>query len=218
LAKDHHSRTRVKDEQDSKSTPPLRRSRPLANVATDLPDLYSLHQRHFGFYEPVCEMAADAASISLSQHHRGMSCVADVTTAGRDELRRTLRWRRPSRRAKASLANRDDATELGACAVAIATVELELGLFVLQRMDVRTGADYYVGSPGQDLEEAHRLEVSGTHAGDSEVKSRLARKTQQLLKGTSDLPAYACIVSFKTKQIALSDPIRRAPKKARDRR
>ena len=84
-------------------------------------------------------------------------------------------------------------------------------------LDIRTGADYYVGTAAQDLETAHRLEVSGTHSEDDEVKARLAKKKKQLIAGTSDLPAYACVVGFKTKQIALSDPIVRTEKKTRGR-
>lgn len=190
---------------------PKRKSRALA--LDDLPDLFTLHERHYGFYQPFCEMAADAASVSLARHHKGTNCLVDISRGDKVRTRRKLNWRPPSARAKASLANPDDATRDGAYAIAAATVEVELGLFVISRMDVRTGADYFIGEPGQDLEEAHRLEVSGTHLPSHDVRSRLARKVRQLLHGDSDLPAYACVAGFKVKEIALSGVVTKEQKK-----
>jgi len=68
-----------------------------------------------------------------------------------------------------------------------------------------TGADYYVGPAGADLETAHRLEVSGVDAGEPLVlRARLARKVKQARAGRSSLPAVACVVGFQKRLILVS--------------
>lgn len=164
-----------------------------------------LHERHQGVTKAVAESMAEAAAVALSRHHEppALFKVAHQSTT----TDRRVRWRQPSERTQRAHGNTDDATEAGAYSIALAAVEVELGLYALSRTDVRTGADYYVGRPDTeqlDLEEAYRLEVSGVDAGDDAlVAQRLRRKIQQTKDAKADVPALACVVGFAAKTIAL---------------
>ncbi len=168
-----------------------------------LPALRMLHERHPGFYLPLCETYADAAAICLADSH---TAPLDIEIRCEQELSvREIDWDEPSERAIASWANRDDTTRDGAYSVSLATVEAELGFVAIRRAETRTGADYYVGSPGTDLEGAHRLETSGVRFGDlRDVNSRLREKIEQTKRGSSDRPALACVVGFAAKTVALA--------------
>jgi hypothetical protein len=57
-----------------------------------------------------------------------------------------------------------------------------------------------------DLEDAVRLEVSGTdHGTPQQIRTRLLQKVNQARHGDSNLPALAAVVGFKASKIALSD-------------
>jgi hypothetical protein len=79
-----------------------------------------------------------------------------------------VEWVPVTAREKQAWANRTDAVEAGAYRMAIAAVEMTYGWFALARAETLTGADYYVGPAGADLESAYRLEVSGVDMGDAE--------------------------------------------------
>ena len=106
-------------------------------------------------------------------------------------------------------ANGNDATELGACACALAAVELADDMAAVWRAKTKTGVDYYIaprGSTMQDLEDRLRLEVSGVDAGpESTVNRRLKDKLAQAAAGSSNLLAMAGVVGFKAKLIMLAD-------------
>lgn len=173
--------------------------------SSELPELASLHERHLGLTKAVSEMMAEAASVALSRHHSPP--VMFEVTHEEATTDRSVRWKPPSERTRLAHANTDDATEAGAYSVALAAVEVELGLYAVSRTDRRTGADYYVGAPDADeldLEEAYRLEVSGVDAGDAvAVNQRLREKLKQTKQGQVDVPALACVVGFSAKRIAL---------------
>ena len=76
----------------------------------------------------------------------------------------------------------------------------------LARAETRSGADYYVGRADMaDMEDAHRLEISGTDQGEEgQFRRRLERKLRQASRGSSALPALACVVGFKLRQIVIA--------------
>jgi len=132
-------------------------------------DLCRLFERHSGFYEPLCIAYAHAAGVCLHRHHRSpaeFDVVSDESSCSRQ-----LSWLRPTPEVAASWNNSDDAVRDGAYSVALAAVEVELGFVSLLRAEKKTGADYYVGPPGTDAENAIRLEVSGTEAEGAEVST-----------------------------------------------
>ena len=156
---------------------------------SELLDLRSIQApRHPGVSRAVCDAFSQAAEVCLSRHHQPPSTPLQVTCPDA-ECVRVLRWSAPDDTACRSWRNRDDATRDGAYIVSLAVVEQELGLVALSRADTRTGADYYVGRPGQlDLEDAFRLEVSGVDKGDrAEVRRRLKVKVDQAARGDSFL-------------------------------
>jgi hypothetical protein len=117
-----------------------------------------------------------------------------------------VHWQSPDERTARAWANRDDATRDGAYSVSLATIEAEHGLVAIGRAETRTGADYLVAQPGRidDFEEALRLEISGTDAGDaSAVRGRLRQKVRQVKDGCADTPALACVVGFAELQVAI---------------
>jgi hypothetical protein len=167
-----------------------------------LPDLYALHQRHPGLYEPLSLAYADAAALCFADTHESP---ADLEVRHDEEICvREVAWLEPAEEARASWANQDDATRDGAYCVSLAVVEAELGLVGLERADRRTGADFYIGRPGSDLEDAQRLEVSGARTGDKrDVSSRLRQKIEQARRGKSNRPALACVIGFAAGMVAL---------------
>ena len=80
----------------------------------------------------------------------------------------------------------------------LAVIEAEFGFVALARAETRTGADYYIGSPdSSDLEQALRLEVSGTDQGDlPSIRSRLDQKVAQIRRGNSGRPGIAAVIGF----------------------
>ena len=59
--------------------------------------------------------------------------------------------------------------------------------------------------PGVGLEQAQRLEVSGTKTGAlRDLHSRLRQKVRQTQRGLSRRPALACVVGFRIKMVALA--------------
>lgn len=109
-------------------------------------------------------------------------------------------WKPTDARTKGAWANDTDTTEQGAYGVALVAIEATDGLVAVRRAETHTGADYYLGPPGQvleDLEKSHRLEVSGVDKGSiTALKTRLNVKVQQAKDGNSNLPAIACVVGF----------------------
>lgn len=179
-----------------------RPSKRLRDKPTTLPRLGDLHKRHRGLSPAVCGSYAEAASVSLDRHHAPPISV-EVHS---DESSRSLQltWPPADERAQLAWANRDDATEQGAYAVALASVEAELGVLAIQRAETRTGADYYVALPGEDMETAFRLEVAGSDTGDpTALAARLRRKVEQTRAGASNLPAIASVVGFRARQVRI---------------
>jgi hypothetical protein len=172
------------------------------------PDLHLLHRRHYGVTPLNCGAYAEAASVNLSRHHTPPIQVR--VRNGKTSVSRTMAWSVPTPRELAAWANVEDTTRDGAYAVAFAATEMELGLVAIRRAENRSGADYYVDVPGKspkrsragaptpvlNLENALRLEVSGTHGDELVINSRLKeklRQTQDARRG----PAVACVVGFR---------------------
>ncbi len=166
-----------------------------------------LHERHHGVTAAIGNAYAEAAGVCLDRHHVSPQSFLLVNAGG--ELRALTRWVAPDARTKSAWANRDDATEAGAYALALAAVETALGLVAVRRAETLTGSDYYLGAPGevaQSFMALFRLEVSGVDSGDdTRLSARLAQKIRQARHGRSRLPAIALAVGFKSLKILLAD-------------
>ncbi len=179
------------------------RKKPGPERAPALPPLSSLHERHPGLTRPICESYAEAASVALSRHH--VPPVEFEVAHEEAACLREVAWPQPDERTQRAWANIDDTTCSGAYSLALAALEAEVGWVAISRAETRTGADYYVGPPElEDLEEAFRLEVSGTDRGDTpQVNRRLKVKVAQALAGKSDRPAIACVVGYELRRISM---------------
>lgn len=168
--------------------------------------LSDLSERHPGLTKAIGDSYAEAAAVCMHRHHQspaGMNAIVrDLPTDC------VLHWDMPSNGVQRAYANEIDTTELGAYAVSLATTEAIAGLVAVSRAETMSGADYYVapvGSNLEDLENCIRLEVSGVSAGSAAVvQARLRQKVEQTAKGKSNLPAFAAVVGFKERLIAIS--------------
>jgi hypothetical protein len=96
-----------------------------------------------------------------------------------------------------------EATELGACGVAILVVRDITGHTAVERSVKGTGFDYWLGSGDaadaglEPLERRARLEVSGILHGPAEiVEARVREKIRQTRRSAGDYPAYVVVVEF----------------------
>jgi len=169
--------------------------------------LQDMHLRHHGLTPAIAANNHEAASVCLSRHHDSPAMFR-VEDAGTDE-EADVAWNAPDSRTTGAWNNETDATEMGSYACCLAAVEFARERFAVRRAETGTGADYYIGPAGSgvdDLEDCHRIEVSGVSAGtDRDVRQRLLVKVQQARKGSSSLPAVAAVVGFAARLIVLAD-------------
>lgn len=137
---------------------------------------------------------AEAASVCLG-HGRHRSGV-ELAITGHWQRTRPLVFDEPSPQARRTHADLQEATESGACALAIAVARDETGMEVVERARKGTGVDYWLGRTVGVFEA--RLEVSGILAGGRpELERRVRQKLAQIQRaGPSDVPGYAAVVEF----------------------
>ena len=169
--------------------------------------IHDMEQRHTGLTKAIADSYTEAASVCLDRHHEPPADFEIETRGSRTTA--TVEWGPPSARTRRAWANETDATEAGACACALAAVELMHGLVTVHRAETLTGADYYVARPGaspDDLEDCQRLEVSGVDRGFRGVlETRLRAKLEQAAAGRSNLPAMASVVGFRASLVMLAE-------------
>jgi len=166
--------------------------------------LEDMDKRHLGLSPSVAGNYYEAACVSLSRNHTPPQDFALI--ADEKQVTAEVQWPPPDARRLCAWANRDDATRDGAYACAIAAVEVTSGLFAVGRAETLSGADYYIAPESydaEDFEHCIRLEVSGTHCDECEVRRRLSEKVKQARQGRSDLPAIAAVVGFRVRSIIL---------------
>ncbi|MGF1524480.1 MAG: hypothetical protein ACFBSF_19330 [Leptolyngbyaceae cyanobacterium] len=165
--------------------------------------LQNMADRHEALTPSIADSYLEAARVCLDRHHR--SPKEFTLEDDRVETIARLEWEATDNRTKRAW-DGDDATEVGACALAIAAVELSKSMFAIRRAEKPTGADYYISLTNEDLEDLEncfRLEVSGTKSDKTEVKKRLSIKIRQTIRGNSNLPAIVVIVGFQVQLILL---------------
>lgn len=172
---------------------------------TPLP-FQNLSARHPGVTDAVGSAFAEAARVCLDRHHISPIEISIDGTEARCEA--MAQWKRADERTRGAWANEIDTTEAGAYGIALAGIEIAEAMVAVRRAETRTGADYYIaprGSSAEDLVAWLRLEVSGVDRGnDLTVKQRLREKIRQALDGDSNRPAFAAVVGFRAKLIAVA--------------
>jgi len=93
-----------------------------------------------------------------------------------------------------------EATEEGACGLAILLITSLTDFQVVMRSRKGTGFDYWLGRKDDELfQNAARLEVSGIRFGDQRlVDRRLHQKREQTKRSDGALPAFVVVVEFGT--------------------
>ena len=173
------------------------------SVDGSLPRIRYLHRTHPGLTASLSKAFEEAASVCLE---RRCSSPTDFSLSCSDRLTlRRLAWSKPDDRQRRAWANDIDRVEAAAYGVSLAAVEVELGLVATARMPTLSGADYFLVPRGRkvdDLEDAFRLEVSGTESSETHrIHARLRAKVAQVAHPSD--PSLACVVSFGARRILI---------------
>lgn len=110
-----------------------------------------------------------------------------------------LDWQKPDEQIKNTWNDLQEATEEGACCLAILVLKELTGDLVLKRSAKGTGVDYYVGNRKDALfQNTARLEVSGILKGDDLIiQKRIKQKMKQTQRTASTgLPAIIAVTDF----------------------
>lgn len=183
-----------------------------ASPATPTLDIYNLRQTH-GLKRELTDVFAATAAICMERHHASPT-VWSVQFDGGASAEYEVPWRTPMNEDRRSYNNDEEATEPGACGIALAAVEAHLGLVVYARAEPRTGVDFYLLAPRPDRFEGMvydvdhpglvGLEVSGiNHDTDVIMGIRLRAKIQQVRRGRSPYRAIAGVVGFLRARVML---------------
>lgn len=141
---------------------------------------------------------AQAAVVCLDSQQHLSGTVLAVVRAARSH--HTLLWPPVTDQARRAWRDDEEATEYGACGIAILVAYRILGYVVTSRSRKGTGFDYWLGSDTGRLpfENEARLEVSGIRQGDAAVvNKRVAEKRRQIATGLSSLPGLVIVVEFR---------------------
>ena len=157
--------------------------------------LASLADGRFGLCASFGGAMAEAASVCLEdqKHSPGVRLAVDALPPAVF----ILDWIEATRQATRTWADLQEATEYGACAIALLLVEKLFGLEVTQRSYKGPGFDYWLGRPGDGEQFGRRLEVSGILNGNrTTINQRFKKKTLQTLRGGEAVAAYVAVVEF----------------------
>ena len=159
---------------------------------------------------------AECASVCLEE--RAHAETSTLTLGGMPKLRKmTLKRLSVTEQMKAGYDDPEEATEDGACGVAILLAKHMTGLEVVRRNRKGKGYDYCLGNPAP-LDFSARLKVSGIrHGTDTQVRTRVREKREQTKQSDEeqgDLPAYAIVVEFGQPRVVVDVRIRPAQQTA----
>lgn len=147
---------------------------------------------------------AEAASVCLES--QGHPVQVELRVDGAFEETFVLERLEVSRQMTLSHQDEEEATELGACGVAILAARSLMNLVVLRRSRKGTGFDYWLSSEWDSLlQRGERLEVSGIRKGsEAAVKARIGEKTRQIQRFRIDSPAWIAVVEFSRPRLKLT--------------
>lgn len=143
---------------------------------------------------------AEAAGVCLENQRHNLG--VDMAMKGIHTHTFQVFWPEVTEQARRSWNDMDEATEFGACGVAISLILRCTSYTVIERSRKGSGFDYWLGHQEDKhlltFEKKARLEVSGIQNGtNSQVKTRVQNKINQTKRsGSSGLPAYIAVIEF----------------------
>lgn len=169
---------------------PAKKAMSLAALAAGMP----------GLTPASGQTLAEAAAVCLEnrKHQTGVR----LPRAGmmREDLH--VEWQTVDEQNRRCYADMQEATERGACGVAILVVKEATGLVVVERSKKGTGFDYWLGDKDHDglpFEGASRLEVSGILTGtQTQIDARIKQKKEQMKPTDHVAPGFVAVVEFGT--------------------
>jgi hypothetical protein len=143
---------------------------------------------------------AEAAAVCLEDRKHQAGVGLHLTGMGTGQF--PIEWNTVDDQCRASHNDLQEATERGACGVAILVVCDLTGKVVVERSKKGPGFDYWLGD--DDSEDDNllfagkgRLEISGILEGSrSTVQSRVREKKEQIKPSSSLGPGYVAVVEF----------------------
>jgi len=177
--------------RDSRSRRPHRTPAPLdlTHLRGGLPGLTAAH------CTALCECAA--VCLEAARHPSQV----ELQLEGHFRTRHPLRWTSTTGQTLRSWADLQEATEKGACGLAIAIILHKTPYTVIERSIRGTGFDYWLGEASATdcdiFANKARLEVSGLLFGNrGDVDLRCRKKARQMQATNRSLPGYAIVVEF----------------------
>jgi len=158
-------------------------------------DLATLSSGMPGLTQAAGTFLSEAASICLEDQSHSSGVVLSIH--GSQIAEGPLTWPLVSDQHRRTYNDLDEATEYGACAVAIVIIKQLMGQVVVERSKKGKGFDYWLGAADDDdlFQDRTRLEVSGIrHGSDGAVAARLKVKEAQIKQSTG--AALIVIVEF----------------------
>lgn len=156
-----------------------------------------------GLTSSVGKGLAEAASVCLAENNHDPGATT-LSVSGDIVRSLQMKWEQPSSQTLNAHYDLQDATEEGACGIAIALMRCVRGQIVLRKAykGRDKGFDYWLGAPGTEerlpfSEDDLRMEVSGILQGEeSTLNQRLKSKTKQVQQSKTDIPGIAVVVMF----------------------
>lgn len=150
-----------------------------------------------GLTAPLAGMLSEAAAICLQNQKHASATEIDVN--GLKEDKYVLAWNAPNTQQQRAYNDIQEATEWGACGIAILLVQKITGNVVVERSRKGTGFDYWLGKDDQDplFTNKARLEISGILQGDdTQFRSRIKQKENQMNVTKDIAPGYVAVIEF----------------------
>jgi hypothetical protein len=139
---------------------------------------------------------AEAAALCLEEEGHRDSALLLVTGSYAETF--VVTWPEVTDQVRACYNDPEEATEHGACGIAILLVGELVGQTVVERSRKGTGFDYWIGAEDElPFQRKACLEVSGIRRGDAALVDRRVReKLRQTSRTDGVLPAHVVVVEF----------------------
>jgi hypothetical protein len=161
-------------------------------------DLWDLAKGRLGLTPSKGASLAEAAAVCLQDC--GHVSPVTLRVEGDRAVERKLLWPGISPQQCDTYADLAEATEEGACAIAMVVIETTMGLVVMERSRKKSAFDYWLGDePSSNFQRKVRLEVTGILKGDeAAIEKRLSEKLERFEKYPNAARALVAVVEFGT--------------------